>query len=76
MRGRTLNTGPAPDWYTGGMETVITAALLADDLAELDRVCRRQRVDRAEAVHEALRWYIGREGDLPPLDDPATEFEP
>ena len=57
------------------METAIT--LPPEDLAELDRVCRYQRVDRAEAVHEAVRWYIGREGDLPPIEDPAgDEFEP
>ena len=57
------------------METVITAALPADDLAEFDRLCRQNRVDRTEALYEALRWYIRREGDLPPLDDPAAEFE-
>jgi metal-responsive CopG/Arc/MetJ family transcriptional regulator len=48
-----------------------------EDLAELDRVCRYRRVHRAEAVHEAVRWYIGREGDLPSVEDPAAdELEP
>jgi hypothetical protein len=28
-------------------------------------------------VYTALRWYIGREGDLPPIEDPtADEIEP
>ncbi len=51
----------------------LTATLAPEDIAELDRVCRRHRVSRADAVHEAVRWYIGREGDLPPIDDPAAE---
>jgi len=54
----------------------ITAALQPDDLAALDRVCRRQGVSRLDAVESALRWYIEREGDLPPATDPAEEFEP
>lgn len=51
------------------MEQAISAALPPEDLAELDRVCRGQGVSRLDAVHEAVRWYIGREGDLPPIDD-------
>lgn len=46
----------------------ITAALQPDDLAELDRVCREQRVSPAVAVQEAVRFYIEREGDLPTID--------
>ena len=46
----------------------ITAALQPDDLAELDRVCRQQHVSPAEALHEAVRFYIEREGDLPTID--------
>ena len=51
----------------------ITAAIPPDDLAELDRVCRRQGVSRLDAVECALRWYIEREGDLPSVSDPADE---
>jgi metal-responsive CopG/Arc/MetJ family transcriptional regulator len=55
----------------------ITTALPPEDLAELDRVCRYQGVSRPDAVDTALRWYIGREGDLPPIEDPtADEIEP
>jgi hypothetical protein len=50
------------------MEETITEALPSDDLAELDRVCRQQGVSRLDAVHEALRWYIEREGELPTID--------
>lgn len=53
------------------MET--TTAIPPDDLAALDRVCRDRGVSRADAVESALRWYIEREGDLPPIYDPAAE---
>jgi hypothetical protein len=46
----------------------ITTALQPDDLAELDQVCRQQRVSAADAVHEAVRFYIEREGNLPTID--------
>ena len=46
----------------------ITAAIQPEDLADLDRVCRLQHVSQADAVHEALRFYIDREGDLPTID--------
>ena len=46
----------------------LTAAIPKDDLAEFDRVCRRQGIGRLDAVHEALRFYIEREGDLPTID--------
>ena len=58
------------------MEQAITATLPPDDLAALDRVCRDQGVSRHDAVHEALRWYIEREGDLPSVDDLDDEIEP
>jgi metal-responsive CopG/Arc/MetJ family transcriptional regulator len=46
----------------------ITAAIPPEDLAELDQVCRLQHVSRADAVHEAVRFYIERAGDLPTID--------
>ncbi len=57
------------------MEQAITATLPPEDLAELDRVCRDQGVSRPDAVERALRWYIERGGDLPPVDD-LDEIEP
>ena len=59
------------EWYTGAMELIATIA--PEDLAELDRVCRDQGVSRSDAVETALRWYIEREGEMPPIDDPAAE---
>ncbi len=50
------------------MPMKVAAALQPDDLAELDRVCRQQHVSPADAVHEAVRFYIEREGDLPTID--------
>jgi metal-responsive CopG/Arc/MetJ family transcriptional regulator len=58
------------------MEQAITATLPHGELAELDRVCRHQGVSRPDAVYAALRWYIDREGDLPPMDDLCREIEP
>ena len=46
----------------------INASLQSDDLAELSRVCRERHVSPADAVHEAVRFYIEREGDLPTID--------
>ena len=51
----------------------LTASLPPEDLADLDRVCRGQGVNRLDAVQAAVRWYIDREGDLPAIDDPAAE---
>jgi hypothetical protein len=45
----------------------ITASLQSDDLAELGRVCRGRHVSPADAVQEAVRFYIEREGDLPTI---------
>jgi metal-responsive CopG/Arc/MetJ family transcriptional regulator len=59
------------------MEQTIAATLPPEDLAALDRLCRDQRMSRDEAVETAVRWYIEREGDLPPVDDPiADDIEP
>ena len=55
------------------MEQAITAILPPDDLAALDRLCRDQGVSRLDAVQDALRWYIDREGNLPTVDDPAAD---
>jgi metal-responsive CopG/Arc/MetJ family transcriptional regulator len=55
------------------MEQAIAATLPPEDLAALDRLCRDQRMSRDEAVESAVRWYIEREGNLPPIDDPAAD---
>jgi hypothetical protein len=41
----------------------IAAVLQPDDLAALDRLCRKQGVSPADAVNDALLWYIEREGN-------------
>ena len=56
-----------------GMKIAVTTSLPPEELVELDRVCRRQRVTRTDAVCEALRWYISREGSLPPVEDPSAD---
>lgn len=51
-----------------GVEPALTALLPAEEIAELDRVCRQQHVSPTDAVHEAVRFYIERAGDLPTID--------
>jgi hypothetical protein len=53
-------------------KTVITT-LREDELAELDRVRSRQNLSRAEALREAIRWYIGAVGRLRPAEDPTQD---
>ena len=52
---------------------IVATALSADELAELDRVCEREDVSRAEAMRTAIRWYIGATGRLPPADAATPE---
>jgi hypothetical protein len=52
---------------------IVTTTLRADELAELDRVRGEQSLSRAEAVREAIRWYIGAIGRLPPGEDPTPD---
>jgi metal-responsive CopG/Arc/MetJ family transcriptional regulator len=43
----------------------VTTSLPQEELAELDRVRRRQGISRSEAVRDAIRWYVGAVGRLP-----------
>jgi metal-responsive CopG/Arc/MetJ family transcriptional regulator len=57
------------------MDTPIATSLPIDELKELDRLRRDQGVSRAEAIREAVRWYV-RWADRLPFEDPmADEFE-
>jgi metal-responsive CopG/Arc/MetJ family transcriptional regulator len=47
----------------------ITTTLPQDELAALDRVRDRQHLTRAEAVREAIRWYVGAMRELPPAEE-------
>ena len=58
---------------TTGVRRTITTSLPARELAELDRVCERQDLSRAEAVRAAIRWYIGAIGSLPAAEEPTQE---
>ena len=58
---------------TSSTKKIVTTTLPADELAELDRVRERQSLSRAEAVREAIRWYIGAIGRLPPAEDPLPD---
>jgi metal-responsive CopG/Arc/MetJ family transcriptional regulator len=51
----------------------VTTALAQEELAELDRIRRQQGLSRAEAVRDAIRWYIGAIGRLPPAEDMSPE---
>ena len=59
------------------MNMTVATSLPPEEIRELDRVCRDQGVSRLDAVETAVRWYIGREGDLSSIEDPtADEIEP
>jgi metal-responsive CopG/Arc/MetJ family transcriptional regulator len=51
----------------------VTTSLPQAELAELDRVSERQHLTRAEAVREAVRWYVATMRRLPPAEDPAPD---
>jgi metal-responsive CopG/Arc/MetJ family transcriptional regulator len=55
------------------IKKVVTTSLLQDELAEFDRLRKRQRLTRAEAVREAIRWYIGVMRQLPPAEEPTPD---
>lgn len=54
------------------MTTTITTDLAQDELYELDQFRRGHGVSRAEAVRDAVRWYM-RWGDRLPVEDPTEE---
>jgi len=58
---------------TSNTKKIVTTTLPVDELAELDRLRERQSLSRAEAVREAIRWYIGAIGRLPPAEDPLPD---
>ena len=47
----------------------VTTSLPQEELAELDRVREQQGLSRSEAVRDAIRWYIGAIGRLPPAEE-------
>ncbi len=47
----------------------VTTSLPQEELAELDRVRERQGLSRSEAVRDAIRWYVGAIGRLPPTEE-------
>ncbi len=54
----------------------IATTLPQEEVAALDRVRRRHKVSRAEALRESVRWYIGAVGRLRPTEEmPPDEAE-
>jgi len=51
----------------------VTTSLPQDELAAFDQVRERQNLTRAQAVREAIRWYVGTIGRLPPAEDPTPD---
>jgi hypothetical protein len=51
----------------------VTTALAPEELAEFDRVRGQQGLSRAEAVRDAIRWYVGAIGRLPPAEETSWE---
>lgn len=53
--------------------TTIATSLPQDELAQLDKMRRDQGLSRAEAVREALRFYVRWADVLPSEDDPTVD---
>jgi metal-responsive CopG/Arc/MetJ family transcriptional regulator len=51
----------------------IRTSLSEDEIEALDRVSKRQRLSRAEAVREAVRGYIIAMQSLPEAEDPLPD---
>ena len=51
------------------MRVTVTTSLPPDEIRELDRVGRDQGLTRAEAVRDAIRWYIAAGGHMPNIED-------
>ena len=51
----------------------VTISLPQDELAEFDRVSERQHLSRAEALREALRWYVEAMRGLPPAEEATAD---
>jgi metal-responsive CopG/Arc/MetJ family transcriptional regulator len=47
----------------------VTISLPQEELAEFDRVSERQHLSRADALREALRWYVEAMRRLPPAEE-------
>jgi hypothetical protein len=50
----------------------VTTSLPQDELAAFDQVRERQNLTHAQAVREAIRWYVGTIG-RPPGEDPTPD---
>jgi len=55
------------------MKKTISTSLLEDEIEALDQVRERQKLSRAEALREAVRWYISAMRSLPPAEDPLLD---
>jgi metal-responsive CopG/Arc/MetJ family transcriptional regulator len=47
----------------------VTTSLPQEEFTKLNRVRERQGLSRSEAVRDAIRWYIGAIGRLPPAEE-------
>ena len=47
----------------------VTISLPQEELAEFDRVSERQHLSRADALREALRWYVEAMRRLAPAEE-------
>jgi metal-responsive CopG/Arc/MetJ family transcriptional regulator len=54
------------------MTTTVAVSLPQEELSELDELRRDRGVSRAEAIRDAVRWYV-RWGDRLPFEDPAAD---
>jgi hypothetical protein len=54
-------------------QNAIVTSLSQDEIDELDRVCERHRLSRAEAIRQAVLWYVGALRRLPEPEEPLPD---
>jgi metal-responsive CopG/Arc/MetJ family transcriptional regulator len=55
------------------MGKTVATSLPDEELAELDRVREWQNLSRAQALREAVRWYVRTMRQLPPPEEPLPD---
>lgn len=51
----------------------VSTSLMQEEIEALDRVRERQHLSRAEAIREAVRWYISAMRSLPAAEQPLAD---
>jgi hypothetical protein len=51
----------------------VATSLSPEEIDELDRIREQQNLSRSQALHQAMRWYVGAMRRLPPAEEPLPD---